>query len=275
MPGPSRRPCTRPAKKTVLAPRTGICPATRQEGAGPRTTRKARPAVGVLIARRTLTRRDVRCLVASNALGLPVGRPVRATVAGSKLRRGAGFGATYPRERCGLARLAGAGASSTVTVISAGAGGAGARRVEGEVTTGARRTGGGVGTVGVGAEGVGTVGAGSVGAGTVGVVTVGGGSWAFPGGTSACAAATPPAARTRASSRALNRRRRPPFDRLRLPRYVAGRRSGTLSQRFLTSSVALMPRARWSASEHQSRKRPGRKRASSSRTAPGAAVPTR
>lgn len=145
-------------------------PARRHEGAGPRTTRKARRAFGILTVTRTLTRCDVRWMVASNARGLATGRRVPAAVSGSKLRRGAGVGATYHRERREVARGAGGGASSTVTVISAGSGGAGASRAEGAVTAGASRTGGGVGTVGVGVDGAGTVGAGSV-----GVVTVGGG----------------------------------------------------------------------------------------------------
>src|SRR5688572_26931402 len=45
-----------------------------------------------------------------------------------------------------------------------------------------------------------------------------------------------------------------------------------LRQRGRTTSVAVMPRFRWSASEHQSVNRPGRSRASSSPTSPGATV---
>jgi len=199
-----------------VRPRTGMYPATLHEGAGPRTIRNRRRALGSTKASLTLTRCGVRCALASNGRALAVEPGLCG--AAPESRRADGAGALDPLGGGVAVPRAGDGVAAMTVVVAGGGVGRGAAVVEvdgGAVGTGGRRTGGTVGggvvTVGTGVEGTGTgtVGVVTVGTGRVGVVTVGTGrvgtvtvgtSMALPAWVNRCAAAKPTTATARNAS---------------------------------------------------------------------------
>jgi hypothetical protein len=199
-----------------------MTPAIRQEGAGPRTTRKMRARFGRTNASRTLTRFAVLCVLASNARVRDAERGLSVPVDALEVRPADEPELPYPLDGGVAVPPAGAGEPSVgvLVVVGWGSRGAGAGRIGGsDVVTGAS-TGGGAGTgavvvvggggrvgtdtVGAGSEGTGRVGVVAVGTGSVGTVAVvigsvtvcAGASIALPACTKRCAAANPAAATT-------------------------------------------------------------------------------
>jgi hypothetical protein len=173
----------------------GTTPATRQDGAGPRTTRNSFPAAGSAKRRRTLTRDLVVCVFARSVragaalLGLPAAArpPVAALDPGLEVEldtdpRAGEEDDVLPVLRLGATAPEGAGADPERELevdVPPGAAGGPDRGATTVVVGGGVRRGAGGGAIWTGGGGAGGTavvtrgGTGAGGAGTVGVETVG------------------------------------------------------------------------------------------------------